>query len=224
MAQCYSCKTALADSTFCGSCGTQVRCSVLGCDRVFEGAAHQRAHLIDCHPEIARANSVTTKALASLKQHATTVSGKVATVTQSVIEQAGPALKQPPKKELLMIAGALGVPLAFICLLFMGMVSLVVFAKCADPQRQFYGEWEDRDSPAGPLTAVIYRNRTLKVILTNPSGQLVEHVFNWVPDGTNSLLMSDPVERGLEAQIIYKPKTDTLVCAANGTQREFERK
>lgn len=223
MAQCYSCKTALADSTFCGSCGTQVRCSVLGCDRVFEGAASQRAHLIDCHPEIARANSVTTKALTSLKQHATTMSGKVATVTQSVIEQAGPALKQPPKKELLMIAGALGVPLAFICLLFMGMVSFVVFAKCADPQRQFYGEWQTNDG-RGIFNTVILRDRTVRATLVYPNGQSEQQIFDWAPNGKNSLMMTDRKGEGIRVEIRYKPEPDTITYHINGMERELERK
>jgi len=222
MAQCYRCKAVLTDSVFCGSCGTQVRCSVTDCDRVFEGAASQRAHLIDCHPETARANSVSTKALTTLKRHATTVSGKVAAATQAVIEQVGPALTQPPKKDLLIIAGVLGAPLALICLLFMGVISVVIFSRCTDPQRQFYGEWEANDGQ-GVVNIVFFRSRTARVTFTYGDGPK-QLVFDWAPNGENSLMMTDTSGKGIHIPIVYNPKTDTTMFSYGGLQQELERK
>lgn len=215
MSRCYKCQAHLTDSLFCGQCGTQVRCNVEGCERVFEGAASRQAHLIDCHPELA--SSLSGKVIA---QGAGKIATQVVAVVGGAVGNLAPKIKAQPKVDVLIMGGVFGVVvLVLLCLLVPSL-----FASCGDSHYRLYDTWSAEIS-GYTMTLDIRRNST--GTLTVGDGSRTESApITWrkASGEAPTILLSQPDNPGSKTlRVTYNRRSDTLTGSQDGATVTYHR-
>lgn len=222
MDQCYKCRAEIS-SVYCGKCGTQVRCNVEDCNELFKGVHSQKAHMLDCHPDVASSTDLT---VGSLSQKAVMGASKafdlVKRATVVVTETAG--ANDPGIKEgLISLAKVSAVVIVLIAL------SVLLVSRSTDPYRGFYGTWQ---LVAFNFDRTVSREDALKsdsTITIRPDGKLLTHekigdnTYDWRPTAVPGQISFNQQTEIINCSL--SPDGKTMILSVRGIDAlTFERK